>query len=573
PLKRRQSELDPVSARMLPPLFPDNPLLLTGLDALYLNSERVTELRQAQLEAITRWLKTGGHLIVAVESVSDVNSSPWLRSLVPVWLTGVRTVQAHPELQNWIRSRVAAGGAGSGNFMTLGEGVNSASPERPFADQADDMTFEASDLQVATADVLGGDVLVSCEGTPLIVQAPYGLGRVTVLLFSPEREPFRSWKSLPSLWSRLTEVNPLWYASSDQQNYGRWATDGIFGAMIDSRQIRKLPVGWLLLLLVAYLAVIGPFDRWWLRKIGKPMLTWITFPLYVVLFSGLIYVIGYKLRAGEREWNELHVVDVISSGAREDWRGRTYGSLYSPVNDTYQMRGPQKLAAFRGEAASTWGGGGVTEAITVVQREETFESEAYVPVWTSQLYVNDWWSQGIAPVKATVTEERDRIVVRLENTTDRALQPLRLVWRGRVFELGQLQPGEAKPVNLDIQQGVELGSYLANLNVVSFQSIIQQRRRAFGAAEAGRIDNLPDGCFVSSFLSEAVSGNPQSGFIAPPGTELNPALQDHALLCVWAEGQAAAAPMNAFTARRGQVNTFWRIAIPLNSKPQATHDL
>ncbi|MCU0789326.1 MAG: hypothetical protein MUC91_14295, partial [Verrucomicrobia bacterium] len=33
PLKRRQSELDPVSARMLPPLFPDNPLLLTGLDA------------------------------------------------------------------------------------------------------------------------------------------------------------------------------------------------------------------------------------------------------------------------------------------------------------------------------------------------------------------------------------------------------------------------------------------------------------------------------------------------------------------------------------------------------------
>jgi len=35
-------------------------------------------------------------------------------------------------------------------------------------------------------------------------------------------------------------------------------------------------------------------DRWWLRKIGKPMLTWITFPCYVVMFSLMIYLIGYK---------------------------------------------------------------------------------------------------------------------------------------------------------------------------------------------------------------------------------------------------------------------------------------
>ena len=54
--------------------------------------------------------------------------------------------------------------------------------------------------------------------------------------------------------------------------------------MIDSRQVRKLPVEWLLLLLVVYLIVIGPFDQWWLKKINRQMLTWITFPTYVVLF-------------------------------------------------------------------------------------------------------------------------------------------------------------------------------------------------------------------------------------------------------------------------------------------------
>jgi hypothetical protein len=43
------------------------------------------------------------------------------------------------------------------------------------------------------------------------------------------------------------------YTSTDYYSgYGNGA-DGIFGAMIDSRQVHKLPVGWLLLLLLIYL--------------------------------------------------------------------------------------------------------------------------------------------------------------------------------------------------------------------------------------------------------------------------------------------------------------------------------
>ena len=39
------------------------------------------------------------------------------------------------------------------------------------------------------------------------------------------------------------------------------SSDGIFDSMIDSKQVRKLPLPWLLALLVAYLAVIGPLDQ------------------------------------------------------------------------------------------------------------------------------------------------------------------------------------------------------------------------------------------------------------------------------------------------------------------------
>jgi len=84
----------------------------------------------------------------------------------------------------------------------------------------------------------------------------------------------------------MINLPPELLEKADYYRYAGYSIDGVFGAMIDSKQVRKLPVGWLLLLLVGYLVVIGPLDRYWLRKLGKQMLTWITFPIYVALFSG-----------------------------------------------------------------------------------------------------------------------------------------------------------------------------------------------------------------------------------------------------------------------------------------------
>ena len=144
-------------------------------------------------------------------------------------------------------------------------------------------------MLVASGKLLDGQPVVTTEAGPLIVSAARGRGRITALLFSPEREPMRSWKHLPTFWARVTDVPLAWYVSSDFNRSGGWSSDGIFGAMIDSKQVHKLPIEWLLLLLVVYLVVIGPFDQYWLKRIGRPMLTWITFPCYVVLFSLLIY--------------------------------------------------------------------------------------------------------------------------------------------------------------------------------------------------------------------------------------------------------------------------------------------
>ena len=91
-------------ARLLPDLFPDNPIALEGLGAIYLNPARALELKFAQDAALRAWLHGGGHLIVGVESVTDVTGNEWLRRLLPCEVNGLSTVANHPELHDWVRS-------------------------------------------------------------------------------------------------------------------------------------------------------------------------------------------------------------------------------------------------------------------------------------------------------------------------------------------------------------------------------------------------------------------------------------------------------------------------------------
>jgi hypothetical protein len=253
------SDLQPSAARLQPSIFPDNPLVLEGLDAIYLNSEKASELKDPQIAALYAWLFAGGHLIVGVEQISDIGAAGWLKGLFPIELNDVKTIQKHSEIQSWLKEAAGATNDYIPNFVPQQPGRNRPRlPGRersadtgadPYEDAATDPAFENADLQVATGSVKDGQIRLSAADTPLMVTANRGRGRITVMLFSPEREPFRSWKNLPVFWARMLEV-PSWTYGQQNNNAGAWSSDGIFGAMIDSRQVHKLPIEWLLLLLI-----------------------------------------------------------------------------------------------------------------------------------------------------------------------------------------------------------------------------------------------------------------------------------------------------------------------------------
>ena len=560
-VKTNPRELQPGIARLQPALFPDNPIALEGFDAIYLNSEKALDLKVNQVNALMAWLRHGGHLIVAVEQTLQINGNEWLRRLLPCDLTGLTTVRSHPEIQDWLQSDQQIEGVVPFRLLpSRAEGLN------PYAALTPDPKFEGEPLQVAVGSLRDARVLLGSSAAPLAVTAPRGRGQITVLLFSPELEPFLSWKHRSQFWAKMVGMpSALLSPSQTQRSFGGYSTDGIFGAMIDSKQVRKLPVGWLLLLLVGYLVVIGPLDRIWLKKIGKQMLTWVTFPIYVALFSALIYVIGYKLRAGETEWNELHIVDVMPWGEQADLRGRTYTSIYSPVNAKYQVTNSQPFATLRGEFLGFSAGQEASRA-NIEQRDNTFHAEVAVPVWTSQLFVSDWWNQQPLPLKVSVTGEGKEAQIRVENRLPSKLTRAKLILRGQVLELGEL-PAE-KTITL-VRAGLSEISLraFAQKHGANFIGAVNQRQQVFGGNQTGAIEEIPESAMAASFLAE-LQGTDQTSFVIPPGLDLSSQVErGDAFLLAWGEDSSPIPPLNLFSARRTHRGTLWRVTVPASPRP------
>ena len=562
-IKPRQEDLQPAVARLQPSVFPDNPIALEGLQTIYISSEKALDLSANQASALMAWLHNGGHLVVGIDQIVQVNGTEWLKRALPCQVMDIAMAPAHPGLQDWVASDIRHDGAvyGRDGLPSVRTTRRSTEFANPYTGLTADDAFEKAPMQVAKARLRDGKVLIGTANDPLAIIAARGRGQITALLFSPELEPFVSWKNKPHFWAKMTAVPPELFVSDQYNRFGGHSIDGVFGAMIDSKQVRKLPIGWLLLLLLGYLVVIGPVDYYWLKKINRQMLTWITFPIYVALFSVLIYFIGYKLRAGESEWNELHIVDVLPLGGEAEYRGRTYASVYSPVNATYRLVGDLPFATLRGEYLASHAGQEGSQA-RVQQIGNSFQADASVPVWTSQLFVSDWLNRDVVPVSVNLRREGRGWVAEIENTLNKPFGPAVIVVDEQVFELGEV-PAE-KTVERPLTNATALHTFVNN-HAASFLSAASQRQQAFGQNKP-QIYDVPRSAMAASLIGY-VGGRsdvPGSGqFVTPPGFDLSAlASRGNAILLAWTENYAPIKPIHKFSPRRSAKDTLLRVAVP-----------
>jgi hypothetical protein len=558
-------DFKPSVARIQLEQFPDNPIALEGLNSFYLNSEKALELRIPQITALLAWVRNGGHLILGVEQISDVTGSPWLSQFLPIELTSERNVQVRTAIQKWIKNEELDDNAAPSGGMQI---RNSRNDAFFYENMSPDATFKDIEMVVGAGTIKDGRVLIANQNTPLAVQAPRGRGTLTVLMFSPEREPFRSWKTKGYFWAKLAQVPGTVFTSDAYMNgYSGVSIDGVFGALIDSRQIKKLPVEWLLLILVVYLLVIGPFDQWWLKKINRQMLSWITFPTYVVLISVLIYFIGYKLRAGETEWNELNIVDVLPRGDRADLRGRTYISIYSSGNATYSLAGQEGFSTLRPELMDISAGARESGKNNVLQVGNGYQAEVPVPVWSSLLYANDWFATNDMPMTATVSRAASGWTAEVKNLLSTPLKEIRIAVGNYMFELNtEIPAGESKTFKLDPASAKLLPSFVSQ-NYGYYKRATELRHNQLG--ETAAIDDRALTGAVISFIhsGDANQSNRRNEFVTPPGLELSPLIErGDAVIFGYLPNQSLTPPNNKFTPPRLRRDTLLRLSVPVKKQ-------
>jgi hypothetical protein len=580
--KERSPEYIAAVARLQSEYLPADPIALEALSACYLNSEKASDLKPKQVDALLSWMHGGGQLIVAIEQPGDVTGLPWLASLLPFSPVALTNRASEGSFERWLVSgqRVlrlpsvvrpstsAPRSRKPGRQLVTVQTPANADPGDPFAHIEPQNDFNSAEISYVSGRLRDGAAVLSLGGDPLIISAPRGLGTLTVLTFSPEREPFRGWKNRSWFWAKLASVPVELLTDASSLRWNQSSIDGLLGAMLDSRQVRKLPVAALLLLLVVYLVVIGPFDQWMLKRLGKQMWTWVTFPIYILLFSSLIYFIGYRLRAGDLELNELQVVDQLPRGEGAAWRGRTWVSIYSPSNARYRLASDQPFATLRAELQKGSTPGTEAGRLDLRQPAKGFDATAFVPVWVSQLYASDWMQPGPRLITAGIQVRGGSTNLVVTNASTFSVATAAVAFEGQLFELGTIAAGQRleKPIHSVPSRTLE--DFL-QANLPMAMSRAQQRRFAFGGEGSGRFDRNLDGAIVASLAERSGPSNDGSeSFSSPAGLDLNPLLErGEGILFAWISGQGIAPPIHRFTPSRLQRDSVLRAAVPVTRFP------
>jgi len=195
----------------------------------------------------------------------------------------------------------------------------------------------------------------------------------------------------------------------------------------------------------------------------------------------------------------------------------------------------------------------------VEQRGNGFLAEASVPVWTSQLFVSDWWRQEPLPLKVTITAKD----VTVDNRLEVKLTAARLVVDDQVIELGEIVAGETKtfPRRGNTGASTPLKSYVQT-HASQFLGSIDARRRAFGDSASSQIHDVTNASMAASFITLNNTRENYNNFSVQPGFDLSSLVErGDAVFLAWAPKYSFTKPLNQFSARRGSRDTLIRVTI------------
>ncbi|MCB8989603.1 MAG: hypothetical protein H6664_02145 [Ardenticatenaceae bacterium] len=276
--------------------LPEAAVAWNSLDVLIFNDVDTGQLSAKQQEALDRWVRTGGQLVVTGGAGWQKTTAAFT-DMLPVTLSGSESVADLPEF--------------------------AAQTGVPFRDPGPYL--------VATSSLRSGDLLFHEAGLPLLARHSWGRGQVYFLALDPKLAPLVDWDGSEVLWQGVATavpVYPYWWNGFQNSYSARSAVTSLPSLALPS-------VLTMAIFLLIYVLVIGPINYRMLKRRGRRELAWVTVPALVLVFSLGAYFTGFQLKGNEVILNQMSVVYGRTGG--EPVRVQSLLGLYSPQRDTYDL--------------------------------------------------------------------------------------------------------------------------------------------------------------------------------------------------------------------------------------------
>ena len=450
--------------------MPDRPIGYRSLNWLVWPQADPSSILPEQLDAVLQWVATGGHLLITVsDSWRQVQGSK-LGDALPIEFTDLEDVTS-------LKSLATSWGGQAITDVTIPVATGELKND--------------SKRQIWTLGNLD-------DGRAAWVAGTYGLGTVHVLTVDPQLDALTGAVGREKMWRRLLWLPPkdassTWYGSlyshysanetlptleaieaTNRLNstgfgveggipaglasalnilepgfVGSRDTDTYYGSYTNINEaitsflrdipgVAPLPLSWLLVFSVVYLLLIGPIDYFVLKRLKRQPLTWITFPIYIVLFSS-IALIGTSISKGSQAiLNRVEVVTVLPGAGM--WSGSSYNGLF--------VTGRTTVVAGAGHpngSAERYRDGGFMSDAKMLQETTGTDISWRAQTWTLAYFQTQWLRRETGGVELMGSGD----VVQLRNTLSLDIENARLYLRGNAYAVGRLAGGgEAVVVNL-----------------------------------------------------------------------------------------------------------------------------
>lgn len=416
-----------------PEELPSDPRAYAGVAAVVLYEPSLREISGAQTAALETWLANGGKIVALGSLRYALYQEAALSRFLPVRVSGLKRFASLPEL-----------------------GKRYGAP-----------AFGGVEAQDAT--VTEGRAVVTERGSPVLVEAARGKGKIVYLAVDIGRPPFSRWDGIARVLKDVAAVP----AETAAAPAAAW-DDAVFSQLLLNRNVSSLylPVvafaGWI----VCYLAALGALTWFWDRRRLAPRSLGIGFLAVVLLPASLGY---FYFSRGEGIPDAVLVTStLLDSLPNGEVEASANAALFSTVRRDYDIFVEKGWTDFdplpRRAAAAEENG--------VTIEEEGARPRLRVPLkaWDYRLF--RLRSVARLPVRVEIANEASRRLVTVANDSTQDLTDCWVVLSGQILSLGDIPAGRSRarefPSHANDPAAAGGRAYRAGLRDVHFSDPVRE---------------------------------------------------------------------------------------------------